>query len=134
MVLVAQPYPVFLDVTGKEVMEVMAPLWFRGFRIHTVWNPPPGEEPVRQIAFPRLRGDATAPMLEYEPEKFPQSLWQGSKIAIPLRPPSSLHWNIESDLMFSLRPRGLPKIQNGSLRGLKSLPERRLFLRGLPWP
>ena len=41
-------------------------------------------------------------MLEYEPEKFPQSMRQGPKIAIPLRPPSSLHWNIESDLMFTI--------------------------------
>ena len=41
-------------------------------------------------------------MLEYELEKFPQSMQQGPKIAIPLRPPSSLHWNIESDLMFTI--------------------------------
>ena len=41
-------------------------------------------------------------MLEYEPEKFPQSMRQGSKIAIPPRPPSSGHWNIESDLTLTL--------------------------------
>ena len=41
-------------------------------------------------------------MLEYEPEKFPQSMRQGSKVAIPLRPPSSRHWNIESDLIFTI--------------------------------
>ena len=41
-------------------------------------------------------------MLEYEPEKFPQSMWQGPKIAISLRPPSSLHWNIESDLILTI--------------------------------
>ena len=41
-------------------------------------------------------------MLEYEPEKFPQSMRQGPKIVIPLRPPSSLHWNIESDLMLTI--------------------------------
>ena len=41
-------------------------------------------------------------MLEYVPEKFPQSIWQGPKIAIPLRPPSSEHWNIESNLMLPL--------------------------------
>ena len=99
-------HPVFLDVIGKEAVEEMgellAPLWFRGFRLHTVWSRPPGEEPVRQIAFPRLRGEVTAPMLEYEPEKFPQSMWQGPKVAIPLRPPSSRHWNIESDLIFTI--------------------------------
>ena len=95
VVLVMQPHPVFLDVLGKEVVdktgEPLAPLWFWGFRLHTVWNRPPGEEPVHWITFPCLRGDATAPMLEYEPEKFPQSMRQGPKIVIPLRPPSSLH-------------------------------------------
>ena len=98
VVPVATPHPVFLDMAGKEVVEKtgkpLAPLWFRGFRLHTVWSRPPGKEPVRQIAFPRLRGDATAPMLEYVPEKFPQSMRQGPKMAIPLRPPSSEHWNI----------------------------------------
>ena len=56
VVPVAQPHPIFLDVSGKEVMEKtgepLAPLWFWGFRLHTVWNWPPGEEPVHQIAFP----------------------------------------------------------------------------------
>ena len=41
-------------------------------------------------------------MLEYEPEKFPQSMQQGPKIVIPLSPPSSWHWNIESDLTLTL--------------------------------
>ena len=106
VVLVAQPQPIFLDMSGKEVVEKtgepLAPPCFWGFRLHTVWNRPPGEEPVCQMAFPRLRGDTTAPMLEYELEKFPQSMRQGPKIAILLRPPSSLHWNIESDLMFTI--------------------------------
>ena len=30
-------------------------------------------------------------MLEYKPEKFPQGLMQGSKMAINLRPPSGNH-------------------------------------------
>ena len=102
----ALPHPVFLDVSGKEVMEKtgepLAPLWFQGFRLHTVWSQPPGEEPVHQITFPRLRGETTTPMLEYELEKFPQSMRQGPKVAIPLRPPSSRHWNIESDLIFTI--------------------------------
>ena len=102
----ALPHPIFLDVSGKEVMEKtgepLAPLWFWGFRLHTVWSQPPGEEPVRQIAFPHLRGEVTAPMLEYELEKFPQSMRQGPKVAIPLRSPSSRHWNIESDLIFTI--------------------------------
>ena len=41
-------------------------------------------------------------MLAYELEKFPQSMQQGPKVAIPLRPPSSRHWNIESDLTFTI--------------------------------
>ena len=100
------PHPLFLDVIDKEAVEEtgqpLAPRWFRGFRLHTVWSRPPGEEPIHQIAFPRLQGDATAPMLEHEPEKFPPSMWQGPKVAIPLRPPSSRHWNIDSDLIFAI--------------------------------
>ena len=41
-------------------------------------------------------------MLEYEPEKFPQSLLQGPKMSINLWPPSRAHWNIESDLILTL--------------------------------
>ena len=41
-------------------------------------------------------------MLEYEQEKFPQSLLQGSKMLINLGPPSSEHWNIDSDLILPL--------------------------------
>ena len=41
-------------------------------------------------------------MLEYELEKFPQSLLQGPKMAINLRPPSSDHWNIDSNLILPL--------------------------------
>ena len=41
-------------------------------------------------------------MLEYEPEKFPQGLMQGPKMAINLRPPSGNHWNIASDLVLPL--------------------------------
>ena len=106
VVLVTQPHPVFLDVTGKEVMEKtgepLAPHWFQGFRLHTVWSQPPGEEPDYQIAFPHLQGEVATPMLVYELEKFPPSMWQGPKIVISLRPPSSLHWNIESDLILTI--------------------------------
>ena len=41
-------------------------------------------------------------MLEYEPEKFPQSLLQGPKMSMNLQPPSCVHWNIESDLILTL--------------------------------
>ena len=99
-------HPIFLDVATKEAMErtgePLAPLWFHGFRLHTVWNRPPGGEPVHQIAFPHLRGEASTPMLEYEQEKFPQSMLQGPKMLINLRPPSSKHLNINSDLILPL--------------------------------
>ena len=102
----ALPHPLFLDVIDKgaieETGEPLAPGWFRGFRLHTMWSRPPGKEPIRQIAFPRLRGDATAPMLGHEPEKLHPSMRQGPKVAIPLRPPSSRHWNIDSDLSFTI--------------------------------
>ena len=102
----ALPHPLFLDVIDKEVIEEigepLAPRSFRGFRLHTVWSRSPGEEPVHQIAFPHLRGDATTPMLKHVPEKLPPNLWQGPKVAIPLKSPSSRHWNIDSDLTFSL--------------------------------
>ena len=57
---------------------------------------------VRQVAFPCFLGEATTPMLEYEPEKFPQGLMQGPKMAINLRLPSGDHWNIASDLILPL--------------------------------
>ena len=106
MIPVASQHPVLLDVATKETTtrtgEPMAPLSFRGFRLHTVWNQLPGGDSVRQVAFPRLLGEATTFMLEYEQEKFPQSLVQGSKMAINPRPPSSDHWNIVSDLVLPL--------------------------------
>ena len=102
----ALPHPLFLDVIDKEAVEEtggpLAPCWFWGFRLHTVWSWPPGEEPIHQILFPCLRGDTSAPVLEHEPEKFPPSMRQGPKVAIPLRPPSSRHWNIDSDLIFGI--------------------------------
>ena len=103
---VAVQHPVFLDVATKETMErtgeTLAPLSFQGFRLHTVWNWSPGGDLVHQVTFPHLRGDATTPMLEYEQEKFPQSLLQGPKMLINLQPPSSEHWNINSDLILPL--------------------------------
>ena len=106
VVPVTQPHPIFLDVTGKEVMEKtgepLAPHWFQGFRLHTVQSWPPGEEPVHQITFPHLWREVATPMLVYELEKFPPSMRQGPKIVISLRPPSSLHWNIESDLILTI--------------------------------
>ena len=67
-----------------------------------MWNQPPGGDPFHQVTFPHLRGEASAPMLEYEQEKFTQSLLQGPKMSINLRPPSSEHWNIDSDPILTL--------------------------------
>ena len=54
----ALPQPLFLDVIYKEAIEEtaepLAPLSFWGFRLHTMWSWPPGEEPIHQIAFPCL--------------------------------------------------------------------------------
>ena len=103
---VALQHPIFLDMatrgTVERTGEPMAPLSFRGFRLHTMWNRLPGGDSVCQVAFPRLLGEATAPMLEYKEEKFPQSLLQGSKMAINLGAPSSYHWNIDMDLVLPL--------------------------------
>ena len=103
---VAAQHPILLDVATKDTMmrtgEPMAPLSFRGFRLHTVWTRQSGGELVRQVAFPHFLGEATTSMLEYEPERFPQGLMQGPKMAINLRPPSSNHWNIASDLILPL--------------------------------
>ena len=103
---VAVQHPILLDVATKEAMmktgEPMAPLHFRGFRLHTVWTQQPGEDLARQVAFPCFLGKATSSMLEYEPEKVPQELTQGQKMVVNLWPPSSNHWNIVSDLVFPL--------------------------------
>ena len=57
---------------------------------------------LQSDAFPHFLGETTSSMLEYEPEKFPQGLMQGPKMAINLRPPSSDHWNITTDLVLPL--------------------------------
>ena len=41
-------------------------------------------------------------MLKHVPEKLSPNLQQGPKVAIPLRSPYSRHWNIESDLSFTI--------------------------------
>ena len=106
MVPVAMQHPVLLDVATKDTMmrtgEPMAPLSFRGFRLHTVWTWQSGGDLVCQVAFPCFLGEPTTSMLEYEPEKFPQGLMQGPKMAVNLRPPSGDHWNIASDLVLPL--------------------------------
>ena len=103
---VATQHPVLLDVATKDTMmrtgEPMAPLSFRGFRLHTVWTRQSGGDLVHQVAFPRFLGETTMSMLEYEPEKFPQGLTQGPKMVINLRPPTGHHWNIALNLVLPL--------------------------------
>ena len=103
---VATQHLVLLDVATKETMmrtgKPMAPLSFRGFRLHTVWTQQSGGDLVHQVAFPHFLGETTSSMLEYEPEKFPQGLMQGPKMAINLRPPSGNHQNIATDLVLPL--------------------------------
>ena len=102
---VATQHPVLLDVATKETMmrtgEPMAPLSFRGFRLDTIWIQQSGGDLVCQVAFPHFLGETTSSMLEYEPEKFPQGLMQGPKMAINLRPLSGDHWSI-ADLVLPL--------------------------------
>ena len=106
LIFVATQHPVLLDVATKDTMmrtgEPMAPLSFRGFRLHTVRTWQSGGDLVRQVTFPHLLSEAITSMLEYEPEKFPQSLIQGPKVAINLKPSSGDHWNIASDLILPL--------------------------------
>ena len=103
---VVTQHPVLLDVATKDTMmrtgKPMAPLSFRGFRLHTVWTQQSGGDLVCQVAFPHFLGETTTSMLEYKPEKFPQGLMQRPKMAINLRPPSDNHWNITSDLVLPL--------------------------------
>ena len=103
---VATQHLVLLDVATKETMmrtgEPMAPLSFRGFRLHTMWTRQSGGNLVCQVTFPHFLGETTLPMLEYEPEKFPQGLMQGHKMVINLRPPSGDHSNIAMDLILPL--------------------------------
>ena len=102
----AVQHPVLLDVASKEAMEdigePMSPLSFRGFRLHTIWSQQPGGELARHITFPHFLSESNSSLLEYESEKFPQGLRQGQKRALSLKPPSTDHWNIASDLILPL--------------------------------
>ena len=103
---VAVQHPVLLDVASKEAVEdtgkPMSPLSFRGFRLHTIWTQQPRGGLARNIPFPHFLGKSTSSLLEYESEKFPQGLRQGQKRALGLKPPSTNHWNIASDLVLPL--------------------------------
>ena len=99
-------HPVLLDAASKEAMEdvgdPMSPLSFRGFRLHTVWTQQPGGELASHITFLHFLGESSLSLLEYKSEKFPQGLRQGQKRVLSLKPPSTDHWNIASDLALPL--------------------------------
>ena len=57
---------------------------------------------AHHIIFPCFLGKSNSSLLEYESEKFPQGLKQGQKRALSLKPPSTDHWNIASDLVLPL--------------------------------
>ena len=99
-------HPVLLDVASKEAMEdtgePMSPLSFRGFRLYTVWTQQPRGGLASNIPFPHFLGEGTSFLLKYKLEKFPRGLRQGQKRALSLKPPSTDHWNIASDLVLPL--------------------------------
>ena len=103
---VAVQHPILLDVASKEAMEdtgePMSPLSFRGFRLHTVWTQQPRGGLACNIPFPHFLGESTSSLLKYESEKFPWGLRQGQKRVLSLKPPSTDHWNIASDLVLPL--------------------------------
>ena len=103
---VAVQHPILLDVASKEAMEdtgePMSPLSFRGFRLHTIWTQQPGGELACNVPFPCFLSKSTLSLLEYESEKLPQGLRQGQKRVLSLKPPSTDHWNIASDLVLPL--------------------------------
>ena len=78
----------------------MSPLSLRGFRLHTAWSRQPGGELTHHVTFPHFLGEGNSLLLKYELEKFPQDLRQSQKRVLNLKPPSTDHWNITSDLIF----------------------------------
>ena len=103
---VAVQHPILLDAVSKEAIEEagepMSPLPFRGFRLHSIWTQQPGGELAHQITFPHFLGKSSSSLLKYKSEKIPHGLRQGQKRVLSLKPLSPDHWNIASDLVFSL--------------------------------
>ena len=86
----------------EDTGEPMSPLSFRTFRLHTIWSQQPGGELAHHITFPHFLGESNSSLLKYESEKLPQGLRQGQKRVLSLKPPSTDHWNIASDLVLPL--------------------------------
>ena len=84
-------HPVLLDWASREAMEgTVGPgshHSFRGFRLHMTWMQPLTGGLTHHIALPCVLGKNNVSLVEYESEKFPRNLMQGSKIAIGLQPP-----------------------------------------------
>ena len=78
MLPVVVQHPILLDMATREAMtktgEPLAPLHFRGFRLHTVWTQQPGEGLACQVAFPHFLGKTTTSLLDYKPERVPQEI------------------------------------------------------------
>ena len=125
----ALQHPILLDVANRAMLEVReeppAPVQLRGFRLHTLWSQQSGGELIRQVGFPQLFGESSAPLLEYTPEDIPVDLFQSPKIATTLAPPSEDHWNVASDLVLPMtqyRFREQREAKQASLR-LGEVPE-----------
>ena len=82
-------------------------------------------------------------MLKHVPEKLPLNLRWGSKVAIPLKSPSSRHWNIDSYLTFGLvvdtycrqhEAKETGQNPQQELVGAKESPRQVPILGGYPWP
>ena len=66
------------------------------------WMQPPTGGLTHHIALPCVLGENNGSLVEYESEKFPQGLRQDQKRVLGLKPPSTDHWNIASDLVLPL--------------------------------
>ena len=81
VVPVAMPHPIFLDMGSKEVMEKtgepLAPLWFRGFRLHTVWSRLPGGSLFIRSPFLTSGGMPLHPCWSMSWRSFPRACGRG---------------------------------------------------------
>ena len=78
---VAIPHPIFLDMGSKEAMDKtgkpLAPLWFQGFRLHTVWSRPPGGSLFIRSPFLASEGMPTHPCWSMSWRSFPRACGRG---------------------------------------------------------
>ena len=78
---VAMPHPIFLDMGSKEAMdktgEPLAPIWFWGFRLHTVWSQPPGGRLFVRSSFLISKGMPLHPCWSMSQRRFPRICGRG---------------------------------------------------------